>query len=461
VRNLIAIQIISDIVMIMTAWIMAFYFRFSGLIEAPRGIPESFLYLKLLPFIATIWILTFLLTGHYQRSQKYRSPRAEALDIILMSILGVLLFISFTYFYEEYKYSRLLTVIFAATNPFAIILGRSLVRKAIRAYSKALPPLRTLIIASQENADRMNQLAMNTTYWQNSEIVGVIHPKKPITRTHIHLPIIETPDDWLELLSTLNLSQVFISIDASTLDVMENIIPLIAEQVPTVKIIPALGNINHLAPNVEVIDGEPTISLYESPLKGSSAFIKRLLDIMGATIALIIFSPIMLLIGISIRLSSPGKILYHQERVGLDGRTFQCLKFRSMPMDAESKSGAMWAHAGDHRATRVGRILRRTSLDELPQLFNVVRGDMSLIGPRPERPVFVSKFRKKVPGYMLRHKVKAGITGWAQVNGWRGNTSIEKRIECDLFYVQNWSLWLDVKIALKTINEVLFGKNAY
>jgi lipopolysaccharide/colanic/teichoic acid biosynthesis glycosyltransferase len=147
--------------------------------------------------------------------------------------------------------------------------------------------------------------------------------------------------------------------------------------------------------------------------------------------------------------------------MGLDGVRFNCLKFRSMPVDAEQHTGAIWAKPGDQRATRLGSFLRRTSLDELPQFFNVLRGDMSLVGPRPERPVFVDRFRKEVPGYMLRHKVKTGITGWAQVNGWRGSTSIEKRIECDLFYIQNWSLWLDIKILFLTLDEVIRGRNAY
>ncbi|RYZ84031.1 MAG: exopolysaccharide biosynthesis polyprenyl glycosylphosphotransferase, partial [Proteobacteria bacterium] len=184
-------------------------------------------------------------------------------------------------------------------------------------------------------------------------------------------------------------------------------------------------------------------------------------DMLGAAFALIVFSPIMAAIAISIRLTSPGPIFYRQERMGMDGSSFQCLKFRSMPVDVEKNTGAIWAQAGDNRATPLGNFLRRTSLDELPQFINVLLGDMSLVGPRPERPVFVKQFRQEISGYMLRHKVKTGITGWAQVNGWRGSTSLEKRIECDLYYIQNWSLWLDIKILFMTVDEVLRGKNAY
>ena len=205
----------------------------------------------------------------------------------------------------------------------------------------------------------------------------------------------------------------------------------------------------------------PIIHIHESPLQGFNCILKRFVDIFGSLLALALFAPIMAIVSILIPLTSKGPVLYRQVRMGLDGRTFYCLKFRSMPTDAESKTGAVWATSADNRATPFGKFLRKSSIDELPQLFNVLKGDMSLVGPRPERPVFVNNFRKQVPGYMLRHKVKTGITGWAQVNGWRGSTSIQRRIECDLYYIQNWSLWLDIKILFMTLEEVVFSKNAY
>jgi putative colanic acid biosynthesis UDP-glucose lipid carrier transferase len=235
----------------------------------------------------------------------------------------------------------------------------------------------------------------------------------------------------------------------------------ISHQVAEIKILPDIARFTKLNPGIELIEGLPLISVHESPLAGSNLLAKRLMDMFGAAVALIIFSPIMLAVAAMIRLTSKGPIFYQQERMGLDGSSFQCLKFRSMPVDVEKHTGAVWAKAGDNRATPIGNFLRRTSLDELPQFINVLMGDMSLVGPRPERPVFVKQFRQEISGYMLRHKVKTGMTGWAQVNGWRGSTSIEKRIECDLYYIQNWSLWLDIKILFMTIDEVLRGKNAY
>jgi len=189
--------------------------------------------------------------------------------------------------------------------------------------------------------------------------------------------------------------------------------------------------------------------------------IKRIIDILFSALLLIIASPLLLLIAILVKLSSRGPVFYRQERMGLNGLNFKMLKFRSMPVNAEAESGAVWAKAGENRATGVGAFLRKTSLDELPQFINVLKGDMSVVGPRPERPVFIEEFRGKVPKYMLRHKMKAGITGWAQVNGWRGDTSIEKRIEFDLYYIQNWSLRLDLKIMLMTLWRGFVNENAY
>jgi putative colanic acid biosynthesis UDP-glucose lipid carrier transferase len=212
---------------------------------------------------------------------------------------------------------------------------------------------------------------------------------------------------------------------------------------------------------VSDIDGLPVIHLIDETPFDFRRIVKRSADIAFSLVVLLLLSPAFIAIAVAVKLSSPGPVFYRQERMGLNGRTFHMLKFRSMPVDAESNTGAVWARPGETRATAVGAFLRRTSLDELPQFLNVLWGDMSVVGPRPERPVFIEEFKQRVPHYMLRHKVKAGITGWAQVNGWRGNTSIEKRIECDLYYIQHWSLWLDMKIVFLTLFKGFVHENAY
>jgi exopolysaccharide biosynthesis polyprenyl glycosylphosphotransferase len=214
--------------------------------------------------------------------------------------------------------------------------------------------------------------------------------------------------------------------------------------------IPDLLHVMTLRSSVEDLDGMPVINLRESPLVGWAGIQKRAFDVMASAGALILAAPVMAGVALAILVSSGRPIFYRQERMGLDGRLFHMIKFRTMKPDAEAKSGPVWTVTEDPRRTRLGEFLRRTSLDELPQLWNVLVGDMSLVGPRPERPVFIEQFRTEVPGYMLRHKVKSGLTGWAQVHGWRGNTSLHERVEHDIYYIQNWTLGLDIRILLMT-----------
>jgi Undecaprenyl-phosphate glucose phosphotransferase len=226
-------------------------------------------------------------------------------------------------------------------------------------------------------------------------------------------------------------------------------------------VVPDLLRFASLRGGVEQFEGMPFIHLRESPLYGWSSVAKRVFDFVFSLTILAVLWPLLLALAVAVRVSSPGPVFYRQERMGLDGRRFQMLKFRTMQADAERRTGPKWADPADERRTGLGAFLRRFSLDELPQFINVVRGDMSVVGPRPERPVFVERFRQTVPGYMLRHKVKSGITGWAQVHGLRGNTSLEKRIQYDIEYIERWSVWLDLKIIAMTLVRVLVDRNAY
>jgi Undecaprenyl-phosphate glucose phosphotransferase len=213
--------------------------------------------------------------------------------------------------------------------------------------------------------------------------------------------------------------------------------------------------------NVTNLDGLPVIGLRESPHFGLNIIVKRAMDIIVSALALIFLSPLLLLLAVVVKMTSKGPVFFRQERCGLNGQPFQMLKFRSMRADAERQTGAVWAQKDDPRRTWLGTFLRKTSLDELPQLFNVLKGDMSLVGPRPERPVFIQKFNKTIPNYNARHRVKAGITGWAQVHGWRGNTSLRKRVQFDLYYITHWTPWLDLRIMWMTLWHGLFHRNAY
>lgn len=228
-----------------------------------------------------------------------------------------------------------------------------------------------------------------------------------------------------------------------------------------IKFVPDMFGFHLLNHSIEQLAGLPVINLQQTPLQGNARVLKALEDRLLAALILLMIFPLMLTIAIAVKLSSPGPVFYRQERMSWNNKTFQMLKFRSMPVDAETGSGAVWAKAGENRATKVGAFLRKTSLDELPQFLNVLLGDMSIVGPRPERPVFVHQFKHEIPSYMKKHMVKAGITGWAQVNGWRGSTDLNKRIECDLFYIENWSLWFDLKVIVLTLFKGFVHRNAY
>jgi Undecaprenyl-phosphate glucose phosphotransferase len=228
-----------------------------------------------------------------------------------------------------------------------------------------------------------------------------------------------------------------------------------------VKVVPDLLQVIALRARLEDLDGVPVININEPSLQGVNALVKRAIDIAISSAALLLLAVPIAVIAALVRITSKGPAFFRQERMGLDGKPFTIVKFRSMLDDAERETGPVWTQRDDPRVTAVGRFLRRSNLDEVPQLWNVLRGDMSIVGPRPERPHFVEQFKHRIPQYMLRHKVKAGLTGWAQVNGWRGNTELEKRIEYDLYYIENWSVRLDLKIMWLTIVKGFFHKHAY
>jgi Undecaprenyl-phosphate glucose phosphotransferase len=257
------------------------------------------------------------------------------------------------------------------------------------------------------------------------------------------------------------LDEIVVALPRAAADQQDEILRSLGDTVHNVHLVPDLYDYIVVGCSVEDFDSVPVLALNESPIDPVGAFGKRCFDVFVSATALALLSPLYLFVALLVKATSRGPIFYGQERMGLDNHTFLMWKFRSMRTDAEKETGAVWANKHDDRRTPIGAFLRSTSLDEIPQFWNVLRGDMSLVGPRPERPEFVYQFRGHVPRYMLRHKVKTGITGWAQINGWRGDTSLEKRIECDLYYIRNWSLFFDIKILLLTAVRGFIHKNAY
>ncbi len=271
-------------------------------------------------------------------------------------------------------------------------------------------------------------------------------------------------DRWYEIghyLQTHHVDQIWIALPIRDSEILSSLVSRLDRYVVDIRYTPDPHGAELMQGAIVSVAGLPMVNLSLAPIEGHNVILKELEDRLLAVLFLVIASPVMLAIALAIRVTSRGPILYRQERLGWGGNPIQMFKFRTMPVDAESSTGPIWSNPDDKRATPLGGFLRRTSLDELPQLFNVLRGEMSLVGPRPERPIFVEKFKHEVPGYMQKHRVKAGITGWAQINGWRGDTDLHQRIQHDLYYIRNWSLLFDLKIILLTVFRGFVNKNAY
>ena len=444
---------IFDAGIIAVAWILAFYLRFEALplIAPNKGFPPIGSYLTLLPLIVILWGSVFS-AMHVYKSRRILRRTDEIRLILKAHAVSVLLFISLTYLISEYKYSRGVVIYFALLAAVLLTVFRLSLRNSLRAIRRRGHNLRWVLGIGGGDALQKMQ----------GRIV-----KFP--ELGLRMKSILTCDQVMTLepgaLSTLirneGIDQVLIALPRHQTALLDTLLAALKEETVDIQLLPDIYDFVTLGCEIETFDGIPIVHLNSSPLEGWGSAVKRATDVVLAAFGLLVISPLLVLIALLIRLTSKGPVFFRQERMGLDGQTFSMLKFRTMRTDAETQTGAVWAVANDTRKTKFGSFLRATSLDELPQLINVLRGDMSLVGPRPERPVFVSKFRHEIPHYMLRHKVKAGMTGWAQINGWRGNTSLDRRIECDLYYIRHWSYTLDIKILLLTIWKGFIHKNAY
>lgn len=320
---------------------------------------------------------------------------------------------------------------------------------------------RMLIVGTGEAAEMVIR-RIQAAPWFGYEVIGVVAPRSNGITHVAGVPVIGMAEDLPDLIYARDIDEVLIAIPEASHEEVLRLIALCDRSNLSIKIYPDIFQLIATRPSLDDLGGLPLLTVRDVAQRGWRLALKRAMDIVGATVGLILLSPLMLLIALLIKLDSPGPVFYVQERMGLDGRLFLMLKFRSMRADAE-KEGPGWTRPDDPRRTRVGALLRRLNLDELPQLINVLLGDMSLVGPRPERPIYVEQFRRVIPRYMERHREKAGITGWAQINGLRGDTSIAERTKYDLWYVENWSLWLDIKILLRTLVQTLTFRspNAY
>lgn len=452
---------VADTGIIVLAWLASYWLRFNApLFAITKGLPSFGSYVSMAPLVAVLWLAVFAASDVYE-SARMLSLGRELQRVLHAHGLALLFFVALTYAFEEYKYSRLVMAYFGVLSAAALVAFRLGVREALRAIRRRGFNLRHVLLVGEGTPVQ----ALIQRFEQFPELGlrarGVVTQEGDEHSSLDGIPVLGQFEEIRKVLSSTRVDEVLIAVPWSQNHEIARLLELLKDETVDVRLVPDVRAYAALGCDVEDFDGLPVVRINDSPLSsGWAPLAKRVTDVILSSLGLVVLSPLLLLIAVLIKVTTRGPVLYVQERMGLDGRTFHMLKFCSMRPDAESK-GAMWARPGDTRCTPLGAILRKTSLDELPQLWNVLCGDMSLVGPRPERPVFVQKFRHEVPHYMLRHKVKAGITGWAQVNGWRGNTSLRHRIECDLYYIQHWSYVLDLKILTLTLWKGFVNKNAY
>ena len=454
------ILFIADLFVIGLSWLFAYYIRFySGLMPVEKGIPPFSIYFYLIIPILFIWGFVFKTFGLY-RPKRISPYLNEIFDIVKACSFSVLILISITFFFRQYEYSRLVFLVFWIMTIISLSLERVLFREVLRYMRRKGHNLRYSIIVGTGSLanDIFNRIELHPEL--GLKIKGFLSQDKSAVGSVINgIPVIGTYKDIGKIIIDKDIDQVITALPIEQHALTVELLKDIGNEMVDIKVVPDLCEFMTLRGGIDELDGLPIISLQDTPLYGWNIVVKRTFDIIFSVAAIIITAPIIALISILIKFISHGPVFYKQERMGLDGKKFITYKFRTMMVNAEENTGPVWAKENDERKTTIGTFLRRTNLDELPQFFNVLKGDMSIVGPRPERPVFVEQFNKSIPQYMLRHKMKAGITGCAQVNGWRGNTSIEKRIEYDLYYIENWSLMFDIKIILMTIWRGF--KNAY
>lgn len=454
------IAVLLDAVAITISFGFSYWLRFysplTRFVPATLGIPPLGRYWAFSIVAVVVYCSVFAVRGLYRLHGRV-STADEFIRVVQATILAWPWLFTLAFFYRDFSYSRLVFLLIILTSIAVLTAERAFIQSFQRKlYRRGVGVLRAAVCGTGRLAVEIHErIASNLHLGYRS--LGFVRVLDPVPKVG---PVLGAADEIDAVLKREGLDMLFIALEPE-------------EQPHLRDIIARCEGINLdflLAPDQVILEGKaqpwtvaglPLLKIKESPLFGWKGVLKRGFDLFVAAISLLLLSPLFAAIALLVKLGSQGPVLYLQERIGLDGHTFFIYKFRTMMPNAESETGPVWAKEGDARTTRIGRFLRKFSLDELPQLINVLKGDMSVVGPRPERPHFVKQFRQSVPHYLERHRLRSGMTGWAQVNGLRGDTSIEQRTRYDLYYVENWSLAFDLKILILTIREILFGKHAY
>ena len=461
-KNFSRLHMLIDAVVLALSYFLAWLIRFVGPMAATAVRTRSFQqYMLMLIFIIPVYLLL------YQAFTLYTPMRMQGRRLVLANIvkansLGLLILMFTFYMIDESDYSRSTYIMFYVINIILQWCARMLIFTILRDMrEKGLNQKQMICVGYSRAAEEYIDRVLANPQW-GYVIRGILDDNIPAGTEYKGIKVLGRIANLNVILPENRLDEIAITLGLSEYYRLEEIVALCEKSGVHTKFIPDYNHIIPTKPYTEDLDGIPVIHVRHVPLSSSfNNAIKRIVDLFGGIVALIIFAIPMLLLSLIIKITSPGPLIFKQVRVGLHNREFAMYKFRSMRVQEESAEKKAWTTANDPRVTSIGKFMRKTNLDELPQIFNVLKGDMSLVGPRPERPYFVNKFKEEIPRYMIKHQVRPGMTGWAQVNGYRGDTSITKRIECDLYYVENWTLLLDFKILFLTFFGRNTNKNAY
>lgn len=456
------VHVILDALIIILSYMLAWYLRFqSGLFRADAWYLSLSRYMQVLWYMVPGYLILYYVFQLYT-PKRVQGRRLEAWHIVQANIIGLMAFILLLYLTKESNFSRTMLFIFFCINVSLGVIMRNVIRLILREMrSKGYNQKHVLLIGySRASEEYINRVLANPSWGYT--IRGILADNMPRGMEYKGVKVLGRTENLTIILPENKLDEIVITLGLAEYHKLEHIVGMCEKSGVHTKFVPDYNNIIPTRPYTEDLMGLPIVNIRRVPLSNAlNALIKRVIDIIGALVALVIFSPLMLGAAITIKLTSPGPLIYKQERIGKQNRPFYMYKFRSMVVQDESSEKKQWTRKNDSRVTPIGKFIRRTSIDEMPQFFNVLKGDMSLVGPRPERPQFVEQFREEIPRYMVKHQVRPGLTGWAQVNGFRGDTSIRKRIDCDLYYIENWTLGFDFKIIIMTFFKGFVNKNAY
>ncbi len=449
--------LLCDLTVTSIVWFGAYFLRF-WVFSSPDGVPDFHFVARALPLVLLLAAVAYRLSGLYEIHRLRQLPRELGTVFSASGLLFVLAITTAFYRRDPYE-SRMALAIFFALDVAGLTLARRFVWWALRHLRRrGLNHGRAVIVGCGRTGQQVVK-TIRANRWTGLEAVGFVDRAPKIEPTT--LPRLGRIEQIASVVAEHDVDHVFVALPLSRYGELPEVYQALSDVLVEVQLVPDLPDLAGMNPRLLEIDGVPFVGLRQNPHSGWARLAKRAVDLVLGTAALALLAPLMILLAAAVKLTNSGPVLFTQTRTGLEGRQFRMFKFRSMRCDAERETGPVWARPDDDRCTPLGRLMRRWSLDELPQLLNVLAGDMSLVGPRPERAVFVEKFRRQVPGYTQRHQVKAGMTGWAQVNGWRGNTSLRHRLQCDLYYISHWSLWLDLKILFLTLCYGWRHRNAY